>query len=479
MIKTIKKCVLCLFAAVWIVSAAGPAAEADFSEAETLEYRGFLVGLADSLGAQLFRDPEITGVVQVTDTVCWAQEWEQVEQLCARNNVEYVEPNYIADLFEEAGMSESDSNGWSYEAVAAGTAAGNGLNGSGVRIGLIDSGVDPDNLDLQNAVIGTGYDYVLKTSEMCDDVYHGTGIAQVIGGDANALGVTGIAPGAEIIPLRCFSESVSGDALMLSQAIYDAVDVYDCDIISMSWGMRADSETLRNAIRYAYEAGTILVASAGNVDTKYPLGTDIYPAYYEEVISVSSVDNSFVRGDTSQIHETVTLCAPGVAIPIVMEDGTVKAVNGTSFAAPCVTAEAAVLLQLAPSMDPATAMDVMTGRAVDQGDPGHDSSYGYGLLKLDLLIGEGWSCLRRESGEDSDIVRSYGWCARESGRHVVVAAYHESARMTGQYLQTGSNGVICFDREFAPADVHTVQIYCLDSNYEPLAGCDRLSTAAE
>ena len=137
----------------------------------------------------------------------------------------------LADLFDEIYPEETAEHGWSYEAVAAGTAAAYGLTGSGVRIGLIDSGVDPDNPDLQNAVIGEGYDYILGTSEMCDDIHHGTSVAQVICGDANSLGVSGIAPDAEIIPLRCFSKSDGGDVMMLSQVIYDAVDVYHCDII--------------------------------------------------------------------------------------------------------------------------------------------------------------------------------------------------------------------------------------------------------
>ena len=479
MTKARKSFLLYICLAAWMISTVFPAGALDLQETATGEYRGFLVGFAETSDVQLFEDNG-TDVLRITDTVGWVPDWEQAEKLSARHDVEYVEPNYIADLFDEIDSEQPVDHGWSYDAVNAGTAAAYGLTGSGVRIGLIDSGVDLDNPDLQDAVIGDGYDYVLGTSAMCDDIYHGTCIAQVISGSANARGVTGIAPGAEIIPLRCFSRSDGGgDVMMLSQAIYDAVDIYRCDIISMSWGVKGISETLRNAIQYAYDAGVVLVASAGNVDYNYPLGTTIYPACYDEVISVASVNASLVRSGSSQTHEMLTVCAPGADIPFVLADGTEVCKSGTSFAVPCVTAEAAILLQLAPVMEPADVMKVITERATDLGDPGHDTFYGYGLLEIDSLLGDGWSELRRESGGDRDTIRVYGWRTSAAEFHVAVVAYDGNKRMTDQYLQSCGPGTTGFDCVFDLANTDAVRIFCLDSDYAPLLDCERLSTAEQ
>lgn len=79
-------------------------------------------------------------------------------------------------------------------------------------------------------------------------------------------------------------------ALPLFRLIYDAVDVYDADIINMSWTLNQDSEELHEAICYAAKQNVLLVAAAGNLSLSTPLGSQVYPASWEEVIGVSGAD---------------------------------------------------------------------------------------------------------------------------------------------------------------------------------------------
>lgn len=450
----------------------------EFSEAtgNIYEYDGFLVGLSEEQTVHLFSDMEALALEPVSDTVYWVQDWEDVERLSSIVPVTYVEPNYIATLFDEESEQPTPVTiGWPYEAVSAGYAAQHDLTGQGVRIAIIDSGVDLNNSDLQNAAIGEGYDYILQTSQMCDTVYHGTKIAQIISGDQNNAGLAGIAPSTEIIPLRCFSATSGGTVKMLAQAIYDAVDIYQCDIINMSWGLNVNSETLKTAVDYAYEAGTILVAAAGNVSSRYPQGTKMYPASYDEVISVSSVDAALSPSATSQANECVFLCAPGENIPFVDADGAIVQDSGTSFSSPCVAAGIALLLQLAPTMDSEAVFSILEERAVDLGDEGIDTAYGHGLLRLDALIGQTWNWMPTpKEGEEAQVFpRLLGWCVNSGGSQVLLGSYNQDGQMTDIQLMSSSTDILSFDVILSGAGTASCLVTYLNNKYEVLTGCDR------
>ncbi|MCF0123467.1 MAG: S8 family serine peptidase, partial [Ruminiclostridium sp.] len=299
-----------------------------------------------------------------------------------------MEPNYRAEL---AADESGNSAGWAYDALKTARAAGYGLDGTGVRIAIIDSGIDLKNANLQNAAILTGYDYAANTTAMKDDRYHGTYVAQTIAGDSNGLACTGVACKAELVPLRCFSASGGGTIGVLCRAIYDAVDVYHCQIINMSWALKSDSDKLREAIQYAADKGVILVAASGNATSPSDLQTKFYPAAYDKVISVGSIDANRVISPSSVRNNKVTLCAPGVSLPFVNAAGKETTASGTSFSAPLVAAEIALLLQLAPQLDLDALLSLFQERAMDLGSQGYDNTYGYGFLPLDAALGTGWT----------------------------------------------------------------------------------------
>ena len=157
------------------------------AEQETQEFDGYLVCISARSYLHLMSDA--SGTFSPADRLIHVETLEEAEQIRSSVAVEYIEPNYIADLFAD-DIAEEVSDGWSYEAVHADYAAEYGLDGSGVRIAIIDSGRDLNNSDITQANVAEGYDYIAGSSEMQDDIYHGTAVAQVIAADRNFIGVT-------------------------------------------------------------------------------------------------------------------------------------------------------------------------------------------------------------------------------------------------------------------------------------------------
>ena len=442
------------------------------------EYDGFLVGMPEGFDLQLFSEqsPWLRGSLPepVSDGIYWVDSLEIVQGLKRRGLVEFFEPNYYVSLFEDAG---GGSNGWPYETLTAGYAGEYGLTGNGIRIAVIDSGVDRGNLNLQNANLLQGHNYVQDNSDTDDELYHGTKVIQAICGDHNGLGIGGIAPNAEIVPLKCFSTTGGGTVRILLKAIEDAVDIHQCDIINMSWGLSTNSELLHNQIEAAYDAGVILVAAAGNVTSSYPQGTMIYPAGYDEVISVSAINSSLQVLSSSQRNDRVFVCAPGGGIPFVGQSGNVVSDSGTSYATPCVAAEIALLRELDPNLDRDVMKELMKQRAVDVGDSGYDTASGYGLLQLDKLIGQHLSrfVLSEDSGQGTRSVSVSGWTLNHGGSRVLLTAYDGSGQMVGIRILATELDRGLFDHTFTEENAVSYMIAFSDSAFVPLDACDRFS----
>ena len=147
-----------------------------------------------------------------------------------------------------------------------------------------------------------------------------------------------IAPNALIMPVRAFDDQGDADLFTLAKAIRQSV-TGRADIINMSWGTTTDSKAIRSAIEYAMSTGVILVASAGNSNTSSPQ----YPAAYSGVITVAATDINDVKGSFSNYGKHVELDGPGVNIISAYPDDLYAMVSGTSFSAPIVAAELALV----------------------------------------------------------------------------------------------------------------------------------------
>ena len=204
--------------------------------------------------------------------------------------------------------------------------------------------------------------------------------------------ITAIAEQVSVVPLVCFSRYPSGVLANsgmdgLCKAIYDAVDLYDCQIINLSSGMDKDSPELKEAVDYAEEKGVIIISAVGNSNQGAPERV-FYPAAYETVIGVGSVNSEGRVSAFSQRNASVFVAAPGEKVEVAApsDKKNYKKVNGTSYAAAYVTSFAASLLWEHPDMTPEEFRQTLKGSSRDLGEPGYDTAYGWGLIDLEAAL---------------------------------------------------------------------------------------------
>ena len=223
-----------------------------------------------------------------------------------------------------------------------------------VIVAVIDSGCYTAHPDLNGRLVA-GQSFVAGFSEPTDDAGHGTQVAGIIAAKGNNWGlntnVAGVAWDAnvKVMPLKFMKADgadVTGYVADAVQAIYYAVD-HGARIINASWGFGESSKALEDAVAYARSRDVLFVASAGN-DGKDNDVTAHYPSNLSEpnVIAVAAIDNSNDIATFSNYgYYSVDVAAPGVSIAPTTETGGVSSGNtGTSFAAPVVSAIAALLL---------------------------------------------------------------------------------------------------------------------------------------
>ncbi len=252
--------------------------------------------------------------------------------------------------------------------------------GNDIKIAVIDSGCHAHE-DLKNNLL-EGKNYFDGSKDVEDDEGHGTHVAGIIAAEMNDIGIVGVAPQAKIVPLKCFAKNEITFTDDIVQAIYDAVDIYGCQIINMSWGMAYNDVFLEEAITYAAEKGVILVAAVGNYfSTKL-----YYPAAYDCVIGVSSVNAQKNKSIFAQKNTSVLVAAPGEQVKSTYLDGTYALLDGTSQAAPMISGIAAVALSVDENLTGAEFVKLLTETAEDLGTEGQDDSFGYGLVNEAALL---------------------------------------------------------------------------------------------
>ena len=242
-----------------------------------------------------------------------------------------------------------------------------------------------------------------------DNSNHGTSVASIIASECNNLATVGISFKSKIVPLKVTDNSSLTIALAV-EAIYDAVDEYECDVINLSFGDTKSNTSLYNAIMYAIDNNVIVVAAAGNWgNTGYA-----YPASYTEVISVANaerVSGGFSIKDSSQKNDMVDIAAPGTMLYAIYNNGTVGYQSGTSFACPVVSATAALAKSMDPDISQSEFHDLIKATANKSyiASSGQNSdAWGAGLLDIEAFMKElnsGESCyISKNQVIDEEIV---------------------------------------------------------------------------
>ena len=260
--------------------------------------------------------------------------------------------------------------------------------GAGVRIAVIDTGIDLDHPDL---VVAGNVSFVPGTATGDDDHGHGTHVAGIIGARDNGLGVVGVAPESALYAVKVLDATGSGSWSNVISGLEWAVD-HKMNIVNMSLGASSAPAAAELAINSAYNAGILVVAAAGNSGNNFGLGDNItFPARYAAVIAVVATDQSDQRATFSSTGPAAEIAAPGVGIKSTYKNGGYTTLSGTSMAAPHVAGTAALVLAGGTLTD-LTGDGVTNNRdlrirlqqtADDLGASGRDPLYGYGLVDAD------------------------------------------------------------------------------------------------
>ncbi len=221
-----------------------------------------------------------------------------------------------------------------------------------ITVAVLDTGVDREHPSLKGVNILEGYDATSDTAGVyTDEDGHGTAVIGIIAAEDNGYGVTGVAGGVRIYPVKVSSGSGTVYSSALVAGIYNAVD-NGADVINISLGGYSYSISEQHAVNYALSKGCIVIAAAGNDGANASLaGKYFYPASYEGVISVASVDADGAPSRFSQYNDRVTVAAPGNNITVCRPDGTHGVSSGTSLSAAIVSGIAALARASAGELD--------------------------------------------------------------------------------------------------------------------------------
>ncbi|HEV3000333.1 MAG TPA: S8 family serine peptidase [Solirubrobacteraceae bacterium] len=355
-----------------------------------------------------------------------------LRRLRAAPGVRYAAPNPVARAAATAFIPNDPGRGRGWQAVQWNFLPEQGVNapvawqhaidagvpgGRGVTIAVLDSGVAyadrgrfRQSPDFTQTRFVQGHDFVERDAYPNDENGHGTHVASTIAESTNnGIGLTGLAYGASIMPVRVLDERGEGDAATIADAVRFAVR-RGADVINLSleFGtdvMAREIPSLLDALAYARKRGVLVVGAAGNEGDRMIA----FPARSTYVLSVGATTEHGCLSDYSNLGRGLDVVAPGGGTDAVEHDPTCPAsatpgrsilqltfdggsvrrfglpatYEGTSMAAPHVTATAALVLAtrvLGAKPSPERLISHLKATARDLGPPGADTRYGAGLV---------------------------------------------------------------------------------------------------
>ena len=304
---------------------------------------------------------------------------------------------------------------WGLRMIGVDKALEKGLDGTGVKVGIADSGLQVGGAlhpELEGRYLGLGLD---GFGGNLDDVNgHGTHVAGIIAANRDGKGMMGVASGAEIVPLRLLLDGASFEAHQIAAAEgYRYALEQGVRIFNASYGVpgmyseytpemiETYASPELNAYREVVDAGGVIVFAAGNDSWPEPSIPGGLPMLFPELVpgwmTVASVGPSGNLAWYSQAcGATMSFClsAPGGddtfgpqdMIDSTWLDGGYAPEMGTSMAAPHVTGALAIAKQLYPNASYQELAQLVFQTATDIGDEGLDEIYGWGLLNVGNMV---------------------------------------------------------------------------------------------
>ena len=270
-----------------------------------------------------------------------------------------------------------------------------GATGAGITIAIIDTGIALNHPDLKDNLV-PGYNALTRSEALGanqDNNGHGTHVSGIAAAERNGIGIVGVAYQAKIMPVKVVDSTGEGYDDAIADGIVWAAD-HGAKIINLSIGSENgahSSDILRQAVAYAYKKGCLLIAAAGNYDSKPDGNPGVsYPASDPYVLAITATDKIDNVASYSVTGPEVDLAAPG---DYIVSDWWSKTGgvgysydSGTSMAAPFVSGEAALIWSQHLGWSRDQVIQVLEAGAKDLGTAGRDDRYGYGLVDVKLAL---------------------------------------------------------------------------------------------
>jgi len=303
--------------------------------------------------------------------------------------------------------------------VKADYAWDNAITGQGVKVCVVDTGVDYTHPDLLNKVVAQ-YNAITGEEDAMDDQGHGTHVAGIIA--SQGMQYRGAAYDASIMAAKVLDSSGSGYAsdviLGIEWCVTEGADVINLSLGEGAFSGTCDFDEMAKAVNAAVDAGVVVTCASGNDGTANSM---VSPACASKAIAVGAVDKLDNIASYSDGGAELDLVAPGgdqlggENFPEITSTYSTEVANnplycmywisdecwddwftvagnryiravGTSMAAPHVAAAAALLLEENPHLSPAELKNLLEQNADDLGPPGRDDIYGWGRINIEKAL---------------------------------------------------------------------------------------------
>ncbi|MBU7015124.1 MAG: S8 family serine peptidase [Theionarchaea archaeon] len=259
-----------------------------------------------------------------------------------------------------------------------------GYDGTGIKICIIDTGIDPNHCDFPSGKIIAWADYVNSQSTPYDDHGHGTHCSSIAAGEDSPEGV---APGADLMMAKvCTSGGQCTDSAIIQGIDFGVAQGADVESLSLGGSGGDGTSALAKECNWAVGQGVVVVCAAGNDGSA--CCTISTPGDATDVITVGASDKSDAlasfssRGPTTDDRIKPDITAPGVYI-YAADSGTScsdVSMSGTSMATPHIAGVAALMLDARGTATPLQVKNCMGATAIDKGNVNKDCLWGWGRV---------------------------------------------------------------------------------------------------
>ena len=421
---------LALIAAVFPSAAAAAPADGKVARVKVIVTYDGRPGRADERAIERLAG-KVKYRYRIVDAIAAEVPRGQLKQLARQPGVSDVELDGKLTSFDH-GANTGDleyENAWGVEHIGSRAVHLAGINGSGIKVAVIDTGIDyihDDPVDVPyvvdpefNGIYAGGYDFFNGDADPFDDNGHGTHVSGILAAAHNGYLVTGVAPGVDLFALKILNANGEGEYSGLIAALqwvvdYNTANAVDIRVVNMSLGGHEVSAALQAAVEVTAASGVLLAAASGNVNPlvwqELLYGCPVaYPAAYPQVLSTTFTNENDALTGYSCTGPEVDVAAPGDQIASTVPIGTCMFCDpkgysfqsGTSMASPHLAGTLALLLDagLADAGSPGLLDDAraaicstadvgfgVNSTPIQTTDPRYPTYFGCGVIDADGAV---------------------------------------------------------------------------------------------